>query len=171
VIGFVCVMSLDTAIRPVLMSHRTSHESKDSKIGFVTPAMNPGLCGVQHLAVRTRGAHPHGLPLLFVQQVGVRERALDEPPEDGAAAGRECARGEDVAGDLPGRAPVSEEDDALAGDERVEEDDNRRRELAVRVQVRVQRALHVRRRRREGRDELDERVLRAFSVPKSCAWT
>ena len=40
-------MSFETTIRPVLTSHKRSHDFELSKIRFVTPAMYPGLYKVK----------------------------------------------------------------------------------------------------------------------------
>ena len=93
--------------------------------------------------MRKRRKNLHGLPLVTVSEVGVRESAFDETTEDGAAAGPKCTRSKDESRDLTCRTVVAEEYEAFACKEGVEEDDYRVGECTVGVEVGVKRSRDV----------------------------
>ena len=162
---------------PVSRLHKTSHhEGRSAKAGLHTPAMKPSLrargrergqaCttgrGRESEGKREGRGDAHLLEVVEVGQVGVGKRARLDAGQDGAAPAHHGARGEHELGDAPGGLAVPEKDDAVPGEERVEQDDERGGARVPRgVQVRVEGRGRERGRRGEGLDELDERVLRA----------
>lgn len=108
----------------------------------------------------------HQLQVVQVRQVGIRERPLLEALQDATTPTSESASRENEVGNLTCRLTMTEEDDSFAGDEGVEEEDNRVGVRTVGVEVRVE-GTGCRRcggggRGGEGLDELDEGVLEGW---------
>lgn len=113
-------MSFEMVIFPVSMLQNTSQASAwSSKIGFVTPAMYPGL---QRADMRSTAAAPrsgsglHSLEVFIDRQVGIRERPPREAFQNGTAAASKGTRGQNELRYHTGRLTMSQKEDALLTD-------------------------------------------------------